>query len=429
MTTKIINGLLVNAGSMPELMDIVIKDGRITGIGKALSDAADEIIDATGMVVMPGLVDAHTHLREPGQEYKEDIASGTRAAAMGGITSVACMPNTKPAADSPEVIRQIIARAKAVGIVNVYPVGAMTMGLAGDIAVDVAALKAAGAVAISDDGRPVVGTGAMKKAIEQAHQAGIAAISHCEDLDLAEGGCMNEGVVSKRLGVKGIPTASEDLMVSRELILSEYTGLPVHVAHVSSKLSIDLIRAAKARGANVTAETCPHYFTLTDEACETIGADAKMNPPLRTETDRLAVIEGLRDGTLDIIATDHAPHADNEKSVGLEKAMNGIIGLETLLPLTYTHLVKTGVLSLSDMAAKLCLHPAEMLRLPKGELAVGLDADITIFDPSQNYTIDKHYMQSKSHNTPFHGMQVYGKVMMTMVGGKWVVRDGNLCNK
>lgn len=436
MRILIKNGNIMNPGAEPVRADLLIEDGVIAAIGTDLAEAAADrrtenrgalhIIDASGLAVMPGLVDMHVHLREPGQEYKEDIASGTRAAARGGITSVACMPNTRPTADCPEVIRQIAARAVETGVVNVFPVGAMTRGLAGTEPTDMAALREAGAVAVSDDGRPVPGTAGMLHAMRSAAEAGLTAISHCEDLELAHGGAINEGAVSEKLGVKGISTAAEDLMVSRELVLSEVYGLPIHIAHVSTALSVDLIRQAKRRGAKVTAETCPHYFTLTEEAVLEKGANAKMNPPLRTERDRMAILAGLEDGTLDAITTDHAPHAEHEKNGGLAQAMNGILGFETLFPLSYRMLVESGRMTMSTLLERMCRKPARILGIDRGVLAPGKAADIAMADLGEIWTLKADELASKSRNTPFDGAEMHGRIRWTIVGGRIAVEDGKL---
>ncbi len=383
-----------------------------------------EILDATGLHVLPGLVDAHCHLRDPGQEYREDIRTGTRSAAAGGFTDIACMPNTKPVADDKTVIRYILDKAAREGIVRVHPIGAVTKGLEGIELAEMGIMKEAGIVAVSDDGRPVVSASVMMKAMTYAAQFGLRVISHCEDPDLSEGGAMNEGAVSTRLGLRGIPSAAEELMVSRELILAEHTGLPVHIAHVSTSLAVQLIREAKKRGVNVTAETCPHYFTLTEEACGKYDTDAKMNPPLRTQRDLDAVIEGLRDGTLDIIATDHAPHHADEKNVEFDKANNGIVGFETALALAVTYLVRPGILSLPDLVEKLSRAPAAMLGLPEKKMASGFPADLVLVDLNATWTVNRDALASKSHNTPYHGWTLHGMVKLTMVAGKIVALNG-----
>jgi dihydroorotase len=360
----------------------------------------------------------HVHLREPGFEHKETIASGCRAAVSGGFTAVCCMANTRPVNDCAAVTGFIRERAAEAGLARVYPVAAVTRGLDGRELCDYAELKGAGAAAVSDDGRPVPDSRIMRRALEQAWAAGLPVISHSEDPYLAAGGVMNEGGTALRLGVAGIPNAGESIMVMREIALSELTGAPVHIAHVSTRESVRAIREAKARGVAVTAETAPHYFMLTDAAVERHGADAKMSPPLRSELDRLALREALSDGTIDCIATDHAPHAPGEKAAGLALAPNGIIGLETALPLCL-ELVADGLLSLSDLIARLTTHPARILGVPCG-LAAGLPADITIIDPAAEYTITPFMFKSRSRNSPFIGMDVKGRAVMTLVGGRIV---------
>jgi len=417
------NGTIVTWDKTEENKDILIEDGRISRIGKDISDLADQVIDAGGLAVLPGLVDAHCHLRDPGYEYKEDIRSGTMSAAKGGFTSVACMPNTNPVIDNESIVRTVLAKARREGVVNVYPVGAITKGQQGQELAEMGSMKAAGIVAVSDDGKPVMQAAVMKKALIYAAGFGLTVISHCEDLDLAEGGSMNEGETCTRLGLHGIPSAAEDVMVAREIILSEYTGMPVHIAHVSTKGAVELIRQAKKRGVPVTAETCPHYFTLTEEACEGYNTNAKMNPPLRTREDVDAVIEGLEDGTIDIIATDHAPHHFDEKNVEFELAAFGIVGFETALPLALTYLVRPGHLTINQVVNKMAAMPARILKIDKGDIRIGADADLTIVNLDEEYIIDPDEFLSKSRNTPFGGFKVKGRVKYTLCGGKIVYED------
>jgi dihydroorotase len=416
------NGTVVTKDSTQRL-DILIENGKIVKLAEHLTDPADEVIDAEGLMVLPGLVDAHCHLRDPGQEYKEDIKSGTMSAARGGFTSVACMPNTKPAIDNKAMVNYVVDKAKREGVVNVYPIGAITKGQAGVELSEMGLMKEAGIVAVSDDGRPVMSASVMKKAMIYANYFGLKVISHCEDIELADGGSMNEGETATRLGLRGIPTAAEDVMVAREIILSEYTGIPVHIAHVSTKTSVENIRQAKKRGVKLTAETCPHYFTLTEDACEGYDTNAKMNPPLRTATDVEAIKEALKDGTLDIIATDHAPHHRDEKNVEFDNALNGIVGFETALPLAYTILVEPGIISLNQLVDKMSAAPAQMLGIPKGDIACGRDADIILVDTKQDYVIDTSRFLSKSKNSPFGGFKVKGKVLRTLVGEKTAYED------
>lgn len=400
--------------------DLLIKDGMLVAMGRNIGSDTDMMIDATGLYALPGLVDAHCHLRDPGYEYKEDIESGTRSAARGGFTSIACMPNTNPPVDNAAVVRYIVEKACQKGVVNVYPIGAITKGLEGSELSEMGTMKEAGIVAVSDDGKPVMNGDVMKKAMIYAGQFGLPVISHCEDVNLAGGGSMNEGYVSTLLGLRGIPSAAEEAMVAREIILSEYTGVPVHIAHVSTKTSVELVRQAKKRGVSVTAETCPHYFTLTEKACIGYDTNTKMNPPLRSEDDRKAVIEGLIDGTIDIIATDHAPHHADEKNVEFEKAANGIVGFETALALGYTYLVDQGHLTLPELIRKMTVNPARMLRIDKGTLECGKAADVILVDLDNEYTIDASKFASKSKNSPFDGFRVKGRVKTTIVNGKIV---------
>jgi dihydroorotase len=478
MRLLIKNGFIVNAGggvgagaagaaSDGGIADILIEDGRILAVGRDLAPDAGggsvhgasyshgtghgtgyghgdssgtghgagadrragaiDIIDAEGLHVLPGLIDAHCHLRDPGFEYKEDIGTGTAAAAAGGFTGIACMPNTNPAADSEQIIKYITGKAEAEGCVRVYPIGAMTKGLKGQELAEMGELKLAGAVAVSDDGRPVASASLMQKAMLYARMFDLPVISHCECLELSEGGDMNEGYISMELGLRGIPAAAEAIQVAREVLLSEYTGVPVHIAHVSTALSAAIIRDAKRRGARITCETCPHYFSLTDEACRGYDTNAKVNPPLATRADVEAVKEALRDGTIDIIATDHAPHHLDEKRVEFSQAANGLIGFETAFGLAYTNLVLTGVLTLSQLVAKMSLNPAKLLGIDgAGRVAEGCRADLTIVDTRKAYTVEPERFLSKSRNTPFAGFGLRGSVEYTIVGGRPIVKRGVL---
>ena len=367
--------------------DLLAEDGRIVSISERIDSANCEIIDAEGKFVLPGLVDAHCHLRDPGFEYREDIEIGTRSAAKGGFTSIACMPNTNPVIDNESVVKYILNKAKKEGYVNVYPIGAITKGQNGEELAEIGELKFAGAVAISDDGMPVKNSSLMKKAMQYASMFDIAVISHCEDIDLVEEGVMNEGYTSTIMGLKGIPAAAEETMVARELILSEYLDIPIHIAHVSTALSVELIRNAKKRGVKVTCETCPHYFSLTEEACAGYDTNAKVNPPLRTARDVDAIIEGIADDTIDIIATDHAPHHIDEKRVEFNLAANGMVGFETALPLAVTKLVKPGIITMMKLVEKMSLNPAKLLGISKGTLEPGSSADITILDIDAGFTV------------------------------------------
>jgi dihydroorotase len=432
MNYHITGGRIIDPGHYEGLRDIYVVDGKIAALVPLGSSPPPEktsksppadfrIIDARGKIVAPGLIDLHVHLREPGFEHKETIETGCRAAVFGGFTAVCCMANTRPVNDDPSVTHYILSRAAQAGLARVYPVAAITKGLEGRIPCDYDQLKQAGAVAISDDGKPLIDSRIMRLAMEKARQLKMPVISHSEDPYLVEGGVMNDGPVARELGVAGIPNAAESIMVLREIALSELTGAPVHIAHVSTRESVRGIREAKSRGVRVTAETAPHYFLLTDEAVREHGADAKMNPPLRSEEDRLAIRQGLADGTIDCIATDHAPHAPEEKAVGLEKAPNGIIGLETAVPASLS-LVSDGILSLAGLIAKMSSIPARILCIPCG-LRVGMAADITLIDPHFGFTIDPCQFKSRSRNSPFVGMQAKGKAVMTMVAGRIVFED------
>lgn len=429
MRILIKNGRVLDPkNQIDSVMDVYIEDGEIVQMEPDIDmDGGDiEEIDATGLIVAPGLVDMHCHLREPGFEYKEDIETGTRSAAMGGFTSIACMPNTKPVVDNRAVVEYIINRAKEAGVVNVYPIGAATKGLKGEELAEIGELKFAGVVAISDDGRPVESPALMRNAMQYAAMFDTPVISHCEEMSLSEGGAMNEGAVATRLGLRGISRASEEVMVSRDAILAQAYNLPVHIAHVSTRGSVEIVRHAKQMGVPITCETCPHYFTLTEDAVVGFDANAKMNPPLRTADDVAAIIEGLVDGTIDAIATDHAPHHIDEKNLEFDLAMNGIVGFETALGLGITYLVKPGYLTLSQLLEKMSGNPAEILGLNKGQLRTGKPADIVIFDPDKAWTVDPAAFQSKSKNSPFGGFALYGQVEYTIVSGNIVVRQGML---
>jgi len=424
MKLLIRNGHIIDAKTgLDKVLDILIEDGTVVQMENGIDPAGCETIEAKGMYVVPGLVDAHCHLRDPGFEYKEDIESGTRSAAMGGFTSIACMPNTNPVLDNEAMIMYVLNRAKSDGIVNVYPIGALSKGLKGEELSEIGELKFSGAVALSDDGRPVNNSSLMKKAMQYASMFDITIISHCEDLDLVDEGLMNEGFYSSILGLKGNPAPAEEVMIARDLILAEYTKATIHIAHVTTELGVDLIRNAKRRGVNVTAETCPHYFSLTDQACEGFNTNAKVNPPLRTQKDVDAIIEGLKDGTIDIISTDHAPHHKDEKNVEFKLAANGMVGFETAFPLAITYLVKPGHLSIEELVKKMCLNPSKMLGLNKGTIELGICADILIFDINEQYTVDITRLESKSKNSPFNGFKLYGQPQYTIVGGNPIVRE------
>lgn len=400
--------------------DLVIIDGKVSAIEQNRSgDKADDsstLIDVSGMVVSPGLIDMHTHLREPGFEYKETIQTGSNAALAGGFTAVACMANTDPVNDNRSVTEFILRQAALAGGARIYPVAAVSKGQNGKILTEFGDLREAGVVAFSDDGRPVTDSGLMRSALEYAFSLGIPVISHCEDTGLAEGGHMNEGFPSTELGLQGIPSIAEDIMVLRDIALAEYTGTKIHIAHVSTAGSIRAVADAKKRGVPVTAETAPHYATLTDEALRDYSTHCKVYPPLRSSEDMAAVREALRDGTLDVIASDHAPHSSIEKDVEFEYALPGIIGLETSLAVCLS-LVHDGVLTLPLLIEKMSTNPAKILGIAGGGLATGVTADVTVIDPLAEWTVDTATFRSKSRNCPFQGWTLRGKAVMTIVGG------------
>jgi len=430
-TLLIQGGHVIDPGRINGIADVLIEQGKIAAVGANLTaqgkgkNGSVQIIDARHKLVLPGFVDLHVHFREPGFEYKETIKSGTAAAAAGGFTSVCCMPNTQPVNDSQAITEFILEKARIAGNARVYPVGAITKGSEGKELAEIGDLRRAGCVAISDDGQPVMNSLVMRRAMEYALAFDLPVIDHCEDLHLSEGGCMNEGVVSTQLGLQGVPAAAEDVMVSRNLALAELTGARLHLAHLSTAGSVRLVREAKARGIRVTAEACPHHFTLTEEAVRGFNTLAKMNPPLRAWDDVQAIKEGLRDGTIDVIATDHAPHATQEKLQDFAAAPNGIVGLETALSLTLV-LVEEGVLTLESAVAKLTKAPARAFSLNAGTLASGVDADVVIVDPQETWEIDPSRFRSKSRNTPFAGWKVKGRVHATLLGGRIVYESSEV---
>jgi len=402
--------------------DVLIRDGQIVAVGAdAEPDGGCETLDVSGKWVTPGFIDIHVHFREPGQEYKEDIASGTKAAAFGGFTGVCPMPNTKPPNDSRAVTELMVRRAQEVGTVRVYPIGAITKGLGGEVLSEIGELKEAGCVAVSDDGKPVMKSDVMRRALEYARGFGLPVIQHCEDTCLSHGGAMHEGEVSTRAGIRAQPAAAESAMVARDIELVELTGARYHVAHISAAESVRLVRDAKARGLPVTTEVTPHHLTLTDESCAGYDTNTKMNPPLRTSADVQACIEGLADGTIDCIATDHAPHSPVEKDVEFEQAAFGVIGLETAVPLTL-ELVRQGVLTPSQWVQRLAPEPARVLGLPGGSLTPGRPADVAVVDPEANWRCGIRDFRSKSTNSPFVGQELVGWVDLTLVNGQIVYR-------
>ncbi len=394
---------------------VYIEDGKFAN--EFAEDKADRVIDLKGATVTPGLVDMHCHLREPGGEYKETIATGTASAAKGGYTSICCMPNTNPVADNAAVISGILKKAKEADNCRVYPIGAATKGIDGEQISEMGLMKEAGIVAVSDDGHPIKNAGIMRKVLEYSSDFDLPVLNHCEDKSLSEG-AMNEGDVSTSIGIRGIPTASEDIMIARDIILSEYLNIPVHICHVSTKGGVRMIRDAKSRGVKVTCETCPHYFTLTDDMCVNYDTNFKMHPPLRTEEHKQAIIEGLKDGTIDAIATDNAPHHADEKVCEFSVALNGILGFETAFALGYTYLVKTGEITLERLIDLMCYGPSKILKLGRGGMNVGDDADLAVFDLDHEFTFEKDKMLSKSRNTPYDGWKLYGETILTIMGGK-----------
>jgi len=416
------------ANQRDAVLDLLIEDGRIAALrepgsargGGGAPPQTDRLLDARGKVVCPGFVDLHVHLREPGREDMETIATGTRAAACGGFTSVCAMPNTSPVNDNQTVTDFIIDRARRDGLVNVFPIGAISKGQHGEELAEIGELVGAGCVAISDDGKPVMNAELMRRALEYASLFRIPVIQHAEDAHLTGKGVMHEGRVSTELGFKGIPAASEAVIVARDILLAELTGSHYHVAHVSTAEAVRMVREAKARGLHVTAEAAPHHFALTDEAVMSFDTNTKMSPPLRSSRHVEAVKAGLADGTIDAIATDHAPHTIQDKEVEFDYAANGIIGLETAFGLTMTVLVEGGVLNVSQAIARLTCDPCRIFRLPKGTLSVGADADVAIVDPTREWVYDVKRSASKSRNSPFHGWKLKGQVLSTIVGGKVV---------
>ncbi|MDZ4853534.1 MAG: dihydroorotase [Nitrospirota bacterium] len=414
----IAGGWVLDPGRWNGEADLWIRQGHVEAVMSPDAEVPTEAlcIDATGLIVAPGFVDLHVHFREPGFEYKETIATGTAAAAAGGFTTVCCMPNTKPVNDTSVVTEVIRARAREAGLVAVCPIGAITKGLLGKALTDFHELQSAGCVAVSDDGRPVMDDQVMRQAMQRAQALGLPVVDHCEDVTLAGCGCMAEGPVARALGVRGIPPEAESRIVERDLILAKDTGCHVHIAHISTAQAVQAVRRAKAEGVRVTAEACPHHFLLTDEAVQEWGALAKMNPPLRRPDDVQAVRDGLCDGTIDAIATDHAPHAEYEKQWGMDRAPFGIVGLETALGLTL-RLVEEGVLSMESAIEKLTSAPARLFGLSKGTLAVGADADVVMIDHHREWTVDPKQFLSKGRNTPFAGWRLRGQVVRTFIGG------------
>ena len=424
MKLLIRKGRLVDpVGGIGGVMDILIEDGKLAVIGSDLREPEARVIDARGLNVCAGLVDMHVHLREPGFEYKEDITTGAAAAARGGFTSVACMPNTRPVLDTPEQIEYVLRRAGESCGVRVWPIGAVSRGQKGQSLTDAAALKEAGCVALSDDGVPVQDANLVRDAMIRCKRLGLTILSHCEDADMVRNYAVNEGRVSRALGLPGRPAIAEEIMVMRDAMLAEETGAAVHICHVSTAGSVEIIRQFKKKGVAITCETCPQYFTLTEDEVLEQGSLARVNPPLRTKLDVEAILEGLRAGTIDVIATDHAPHSVEEKAKPLAEAPSGMVGLETALGVTLTALYHTGFMDLSDILKKMTFHPACILRIPKGRLSLGGEADFTIFSPDEEWTVEPDQFASKGRNTPFKGRKLKGRVKYTIVGGRVVYGD------
>lgn len=422
------NDLLIRGGRVIDpsrgtdgIADLYVKDGKVEAVGRNIpAQPGLTILDAAGKIVAPGLIDLHVHLREPGFEHAETIATGAMSAAAGGFTAVCAMPNTDPVTDSQATVGFVVRQAIRAGRARVYPIGAVSIGQKGEQLTEFGEMVQAGAVAVSDDGRPVATSHLMRTALEYSKTFGIPVADHCEDMSLAQGGAMHEGLVSARLGLKGIPSAAEEIMVARDIILAELTGGHVHLCHMSTRGSVELIRWAKSKGLNVTAEATPHHFTLTHERCEGYDTNAKMNPPLREAADRDAIRQGLKDGTIDCIASDHAPHHYDTKEREFDDAPNGIVGLETALGLALRELVEPGILSLPDLIARMSTVPARVFHLPGGSLAVGAPADIVVFDPGRRWVVRREDLHSKSTNSPFLGDTLVGQVDLTLVAGKTV---------
>ena len=411
-------------GGIGGVMDILVEDGRVAVIGSELTAPSARVIDARGLTVCAGLVDMHVHLREPGFEYKETIETGCLAAARGGFTSIAPMPNTRPATDCPERIALVRQKAAQACGVHVWPIGAVTWGQKGQALTDAAALKKAGAVALSDDGMPVQNANLLRDALIRCRRQELTILSHCEDADLVKNYAVNEGRVSRALGLPGRPAIAEELQVMWDAMLAEETGAAVHICHISTARSVEIVRQFKKKGVPITCETCPQYFALTEDELLSRGTLARVNPPLRTRLDVEGILAGLKDGAIDVIATDHAPHSAEEKARPLPEAPSGMVGLETALAVTLTSLYHTGVMDLSDILRKMTINPAFILRIPKGRLSLGGGADFTIFDPDEEWTVDPEQFASKGRNTPFAGRTLKGRVKYTIVDGKIIYQEG-----
>ena len=426
MSILLKNGTVLDyASNTNEIFDILINDeGKIEKIEKEIVSEEAKVIDCTGLYIMPGMIDMHCHLREPGGEHKETIETGCKSAVKGGFTTICPMPNTKPTPDSAIVLKQIIDRAKEVNLCNVKPFSSVTLGEKGQELVDFKSQLEAGACAFSDDGMPVENAAMIRTAMIEANKLGSFVSEHCEEKSVSAG-AINAGPIAEKLGVGGVLPEAEEIMASRDIVLAETNHLHTHICHISTETSVNMIRSAKERGVNVTCETCPHYYSFTVEEVLTSGVNAKMNPPLREEKDRQAIIKGLKDGTIDAIITDHAPHAKEEKDVGLAKAPNGIVGFETALAATITNLVSKALISYLDMVRLMSYNPAKLLGLDKGEIKENAIADLTIFDGEKKYIYEESSIVSKSHNSPWIGKELQGKVMYTIVGGRVVYEECN----
>lgn len=418
------NGLVVDyKNNIQEKLDILIENKKITKVAKEIKDEADRIIDCTNLVVIPGMIDMHCHLREPGYEHKETIETGSKSAVSGGFTSICPMPNTRPTPDNEETIKWITKRAEEVGLCNIYPFASVTKGEKGQELVDFESLKEAGAIGFSDDGMPVENARMIRDAIIKANEIGSFISEHCEEKSVSVG-AINAGPIADKLGVQGVLPEAEEIMAARDIVIAETNNLHTHICHISTSTSVNMIRDAKKRGVKVTCETCPHYYSFTEEEVLESGTNAKMNPPLRTKKDKAAIIQGLKDGTIDCIITDHAPHSEEEKAKKLESAPNGIIGFETVIPATIMNLIDTKELTYLDMVRLTSFNPAKLLNLSdKGTIEEGKTADITIFDPNKEYIYTKEMIVSKSKNSPFIGKKLKGKNMYTIVSGKIVYED------
>ncbi|MBR3882665.1 MAG: dihydroorotase [Clostridia bacterium] len=424
MNTLLKNGTVIDyASNTNQKLDVLIENDIIVKIAENIDVQADRVIDCTGYYIMPGMIDVHCHLREPGGEHKETIETGSKSAVAGGFTTICPMPNTNPTPDSAIVLQQIIQRAKEVNLCNILPYSSVTRGEKGQELVDFKSQLEAGAIAFSDDGMPVENARMIREALFEANKLGTFVAEHCEEKSVSAG-AINAGPVARRLEVEGVLPEAEEIMAARDIVLAETNNLHAHICHISTKTSVDMIRSAKQRGVKVTCETCPHYYSFTVEEVLESGVNAKMNPPLREEKDRLAIIEGIKDGTIDCVITDHAPHAEEEKARGLATAPNGIIGFETALGATITNLVDPGLITYLDMVRVMCYNPAKLLKIDRGEIAEGKVADITIFDPNREYVFLKDRIVSKSKNTPWINKKLKGQVRYTIVSGRVVYERG-----